>query len=61
MHSAEERSHQLKGQGLRHIPEQEETGRSETTETATPATLTPTQAEGWCRGKRRTRIEIGHK
>ena len=45
IHSDEERSHHAEGQGLRHIPGQEETGRSENTEAATPSTLAPTQAE----------------
>ena len=45
IHSDEETKRHLEGQGLRHILGQEETGRSETTEVATHATLAPTQAE----------------
>jgi len=64
----EEKSRHPGVQGLRHIPGQEETGRSDTMETVTPQTSAPRQAaeiqmecEGVGRRKRQTRLDIGHQ
>jgi len=44
IHVDEEKSRHPGGQGLRHIPGQEETGRNDTMEAVTPQSLAPTHA-----------------
>jgi len=44
IHADEERSRHPEGKGLRHIPGQEETGRSDTMKAVTPQTSAPTLA-----------------
>jgi len=67
-HADKERSRHPGDQGLRHIPGQEVTGRSDTMQALTPQTSAPTHAaeiqmeyEGVVRRKRQTRLDIGHQ